>query len=295
MNDNDGLDTRLQHLYRQLPQQQPSSHIDQHILQAAKITRHWQQPFAVAATLVLTTSLVWYWQAQQPQQLQKAVAVAPTSIALPQEKTSVVISEPKLLKDEADDFAPTTNAPMPTEKKAKAQVQADTMTSELAELKENVAPVPIAMEELAKKSAASMVMAQNRAMSEQRAETEQDMAQTKAKRDFASSPVLLEDAVGSIKQELAVRTQQSIEVVFKKNHALLERVYLTDIKDKPNMQGDIRLKLSIDNSGKVITCEVVPNGLNHATLVANIVTLVKTFDFGEGEAWQGEYILNFGD
>ncbi|MBK7300998.1 MAG: hypothetical protein IPI79_12075 [Moraxellaceae bacterium] len=85
MNDNDGLDARLQQLYRQLPTQEPSSHIDQVILNAAKIKKTWHQPFSVAATVVMATSLIWYWQAEQPQQLQQAMSVATPSAKIYQE------------------------------------------------------------------------------------------------------------------------------------------------------------------------------------------------------------------
>ena len=101
MNDNDGLDARLQQLYRQLPTQEPSSHIDQVILNAAKIKKTWHQPFSVAATVVMATSLIWYWQAEQPQQLQQAMSVATPSAKMQQDAPVVMSLPDELLKEES--------------------------------------------------------------------------------------------------------------------------------------------------------------------------------------------------
>ncbi|HQV81176.1 MAG TPA: hypothetical protein PLW69_09475, partial [Agitococcus sp.] len=101
MNDNDGLDARLQQLYRQLPTQEPSSHIDQVILNAAKIKKTWHQPFSVAATVVMATSLIWYWQAEQPQQLQQAMSVATPSAKIYQDAPVAEPLSDELVKEES--------------------------------------------------------------------------------------------------------------------------------------------------------------------------------------------------
>ncbi len=92
MNNHEVLDSKLQQLYRQLPQEQPSPELDAKIINAAQFSvrakKTWQQPFALAATLTLTTSLIWYWQAEQPLQLERAVSVAkeqsPVAAPLPE-------------------------------------------------------------------------------------------------------------------------------------------------------------------------------------------------------------------
>jgi len=71
----DGLDPNLQQLYRQFSKEQPSAELDKKILAAAKITKplhvqkkthHWQAPFALAASVVLVSSVVLYLHEENP-------------------------------------------------------------------------------------------------------------------------------------------------------------------------------------------------------------------------------------
>lgn len=79
MNDQDGLDEKLQQLYRKLPKEQPDTRLDEIILKAARnqplAPRRWQQPFAIAASVVMVGSLLLYWRVEEPLQLERAVSV----------------------------------------------------------------------------------------------------------------------------------------------------------------------------------------------------------------------------
>lgn len=108
MTDKDGLDPKLQQLYRQLPKEQPSAELDAKIINAAQLAVHskksWQQPFALAATLTITASLIWYWQAEQPLQLERAVSVAKESVPnapMPTQTPIVEAITPELRQDSA--------------------------------------------------------------------------------------------------------------------------------------------------------------------------------------------------
>ena len=71
----DGLDPKLQQLYRKLPKEQPSPEVDAKILAAAKIitanknqkkSHHWQAPFALAASVILVSSVALYLHQENP-------------------------------------------------------------------------------------------------------------------------------------------------------------------------------------------------------------------------------------
>ncbi len=71
----DDVDPKLQKLYQQLPKEQPSAELDAKILTAAKITKpqpnlkkspRWQAPFALAASVVLVSSVALYLYEENP-------------------------------------------------------------------------------------------------------------------------------------------------------------------------------------------------------------------------------------
>ncbi len=90
------------------------------------------------------------------------------------------------------------------------------------------------------------------------------------------------------------RTQEDIRRVFDQNGGRLNSAYQRALKDDPSMEGVIRLKLTIDPSGKVTSCEITSSDLNNPKLESQIVTLVRGFNFGadEVEVWKGTYPLN---
>ncbi|PTQ88173.1 AgmX/PglI C-terminal domain-containing protein [Agitococcus lubricus] len=91
------------------------------------------------------------------------------------------------------------------------------------------------------------------------------------------------------------RTTENIRRVFDQNGGRLNQAYQRALKDDPSMEGTIKLKLTIDPSGKVTNCEVASSDLNNPDLENKIVAMVKGFNFGEDnvEVWKGQYPVNF--
>jgi len=91
------------------------------------------------------------------------------------------------------------------------------------------------------------------------------------------------------------RTTEDIRRIFDQNGGRLNNAYQRALKDDPSMEGTIRLKLTVDPSGKVLSCEISSSELNNPELEAKIVSLVKGFNFGDDdvEVWKGTYPVNF--
>ncbi len=91
------------------------------------------------------------------------------------------------------------------------------------------------------------------------------------------------------------RTTEDIRRIFDQNGGRLNNAYQRALKDDPSMEGTIRLKLVVDPSGKVLSCEIASSALNNPELEAKIVSIVKGFNFGEDnvEVWKGTYPVNF--
>lgn len=105
------------------------------------------------------------------------------------------------------------------------------------------------------------------------------------------------DGAGKTRGEggIGKRTTEDIRKVFDQNGGRLNAAYQRALKDDPSMEGTVRLKLTIDPSGKVLSCEVASSDLNNPELEAKIVSLVKGFNFGDDnvEVWKGTYPVNF--
>ena len=91
------------------------------------------------------------------------------------------------------------------------------------------------------------------------------------------------------------RTTEDIRRIFDQNGGRLNNAYQRALKDDPSMEGTVRLKLVVDPSGKVVSCEVSSSELNNPELEAKIVSLVKGFNFGDDnvDVWKGTYPVNF--
>lgn len=319
MNDNDGLDARLQQLYRQLPTQEPSSHIDQVILNAAKIKKTWHQPFSVAATVVMATSLIWYWQAEQPQQLQQAMSVkihqdVPVVASFPdepfkeesiknsapQQKTLAMPSSvPQQEKSRKNDAPQTAK---------KSQTVPSMMSDNLTTLEEDnsvevAAPKPV-LEAITKtkKEEVNQPIAQGALGASQAQEKDNAQRQLSEKRQanpIMAKQALMRDAQARLDETKPERAEskpaatrlQDVRRVFELHYVALKNIYLRELRNPPNMKDELHLKLVITATGKVSQCDVINSNLNNSDLEAKIVALVQGFDFGGGEAWQGKYML----
>ncbi len=99
----DDLDPRLQRLYQQLPKEQPSAELDAKILAAANAakntSRRWQTPLALAASVVMVSSLVLYLRQENSSVFEQVVSVRqPTAQSAPEmpkyESTPADIAQP---------------------------------------------------------------------------------------------------------------------------------------------------------------------------------------------------------
>jgi hypothetical protein len=317
MKDNDGLDTRLQQLYRQLPTQEPSSHIDQVILNAANMKKNWHQPFAVAATLVMSTSLIWYWQTEQPQQLQQAMSVAIPSDILQQNAPLV---EPELLKEKSiknatpQQKAVTTPSSLVTQQAKslmhnvlppaakKSQTASSMMSNNVTIQKEDssveAAPQP-SLEAITKTEEVNQPMAQGALGASQAQEKDNAQYQFAEKKHVMAKQAYMRDAQARFDEtklksaestRLALTRLQDIQRVFEQQHVALKSIYVPE-SDSPTIKGELHLKLAITTTGTVSQCDVISSNLDNV-VETKLVALVKSFEFGEGDAWQGEYVLS---
>lgn len=98
MNDQDDVDPKLQQLYRQLPKEQPSAEVDKKILAAAKMTKplnaqkkshRWQAPFALAASVVMVSSVALYLHEENPAAFDVKTELAQVPTPMPEPAPAV--------------------------------------------------------------------------------------------------------------------------------------------------------------------------------------------------------------
>jgi len=78
----------------------------------------------------------------------------------------------------------------------------------------------------------------------------------------------------------ASRTDAEIQLVFDKNKSALYSLYNRALRQDPTLQGKVVLKITIDPSGGVTSCEVVSSEMSAPELIQKIVARVLLFDFG---------------
>ncbi len=78
----------------------------------------------------------------------------------------------------------------------------------------------------------------------------------------------------------ASRTDAEIQWVFDKNKNALYSLYNRALRQDPTLQGKVVLKITIDPSGGVTSCEVVSSEMSAPELIQKIVARVLLFDFG---------------
>ncbi len=91
------------------------------------------------------------------------------------------------------------------------------------------------------------------------------------------------------------RTAEDIRKVFDQYGARLNNAHQRALRDDPNIQGSLTLKLTIAPDGSVTSCTVASSQLNNPELEAKIVAIVKGFNFGADnvEVFNGQHTLNF--
>lgn len=135
----DDVDSKLQELYRQLPKEQPSAELDAKILAAAKITapkksHHWHAPFALAASVVMVSSVALYLHEENPAVFEvqtKSIQASTPNIAMP---ATTSISKPapaaEIAKQAFNDATDMANAKPLSAKEVKPQKAKDAPTAQ---------------------------------------------------------------------------------------------------------------------------------------------------------------------
>jgi outer membrane biosynthesis protein TonB len=75
------------------------------------------------------------------------------------------------------------------------------------------------------------------------------------------------------------RSREEIEMVFDQNKGAIYALYSRALRRDPSLQGKLVLKLTIEPSGVVSSCEVVSSEIKDAELLDKLVQRVKMFRF----------------
>jgi len=78
---------------------------------------------------------------------------------------------------------------------------------------------------------------------------------------------------------MASRSREEIELVFDKNKGAIYALYNRALRRDPTLQGKLVLRLTIESSGVVSSCEIVSSELNNAELERKLVQRVRMFKF----------------
>jgi hypothetical protein len=81
----------------------------------------------------------------------------------------------------------------------------------------------------------------------------------------------------------AGRTDEEIQIVFDRYKASLYRLYNRELRNDPTLRGQMILRLTIEPDGSVSLCELESSDMDAPTLAQQVVSRVRTFDFGVKE------------
>jgi len=102
----------------------------------------------------------------------------------------------------------------------------------------------------------------------------------------ASSPIAAitgEDRPKSRSGQAGARTDEEIQIVFDRYKASFYRLYNRELRNNPALKGQMVLKLTIEPDGSVSMCALQASDMNAPDLAAQVVTRVKTINFGAKE------------
>lgn len=81
----------------------------------------------------------------------------------------------------------------------------------------------------------------------------------------------------------AGRTDEEIQIVFDRYKAALYRLYNRELRKDPTLRGQLVLRLTIEPDGSVSMCELHSASMDAPLLAEQVVSRVRTFDFGAKE------------
>lgn len=76
------------------------------------------------------------------------------------------------------------------------------------------------------------------------------------------------------------RTDEEIQIVFDRHKSALYRMYNRELRKNPTLKGQMVLRMTIEADGSVSMCELKSTNMKSPDLSAQVVSRVKTFDFG---------------
>jgi hypothetical protein len=79
------------------------------------------------------------------------------------------------------------------------------------------------------------------------------------------------------------RTDEEIQIVFDRYKASFYRLYNRELRNDPSLKGQMVLRLTIEPDGAVSMCVMQSTDMNAPELVSQVVSRVKTINFGPKE------------
>ena len=87
------------------------------------------------------------------------------------------------------------------------------------------------------------------------------------------------------------RTDEEIQIVFDRYKASFYRLYNRELRNNPALQGKMVLRLTIEPDGSVSMCTLQSTDMNAPDLVTQVVSRVRTINFGAKEGVQAVTIV----
>ena len=87
------------------------------------------------------------------------------------------------------------------------------------------------------------------------------------------------------------RTDEEIQIVFDRYKASFYRLYNRELRNTPTLKGQMVLRLTIEPDGSVSMCKLQSTDMNAPDLVEQVVSRVKTINFGAKEGVQALTIV----
>ena len=89
----------------------------------------------------------------------------------------------------------------------------------------------------------------------------------------------------------AARTDEEIQIVFDRYKASFYRLYNRELRNNPTLKGQMVLRLTIEPDGSVSMCVLQSSDMNAPDLGAQVVSRVKTMNFGPKDGVQALTIV----
>jgi hypothetical protein len=87
------------------------------------------------------------------------------------------------------------------------------------------------------------------------------------------------------------RTDEEIQIVFDRYKASFYRLYNRELRNNPALKGQMVLRLTIEPDGSVSMCALQSTDMDSPDLVSQVVSRVKTMNFGAKEGVQAVTIV----